>query len=187
MLQLFKCFSSFNLLLQQFVPCGCNNIFMVFQLLYPNVAAVAPCLLQYICFMGYFSEVDVWSPIITKRIVSCPIITIFSSYVAAVVPCCYKCFIRTLFYIVHINVAIICSKYFSSFSLLLQQLVRCGCNNMFMVFQLLHPNVSAVVPCCCNNMFMVFQLLHPNVAAVAPCCCNIYVLWCFSCFSLMLQ
>jgi hypothetical protein len=39
---------------------------------------------------------------------------------------------------------------------------------MFMVFQLLHPNVLAVVLCCCNNMFMVFQLLHPNVTVVVP-------------------
>ena len=41
-----KCFSSFNLLLQQFVPCGCNNIFMVFQLLQPNVAVVISVLLH---------------------------------------------------------------------------------------------------------------------------------------------
>jgi hypothetical protein len=38
---------------------------------------------------------------------------------------------------------------------------------MFMVFQLFHPNVAAVVPCCCNiYMSMVFQLLQPNVAVV---------------------
>ena len=94
---------------------------------------------------------------------------------------------QALFHMLHTSVAIICFKCFSSFTLLLQQFVRCCCNNIFILFQLLHPNVAVVVPCCCNNMFMVFQLLHPNVIAVAPCCCNIYVSWCFSRFSLMLQ
>ena len=99
----------------------------------------------------------------------------------ASISCCSSCsillqvfYFERCFICFHTSVAIICSKYFSSFSLLLQQLVRCGCNNMFMVFQLLYPNVSAVVPCCCNNMFMVFQLLHPNIVAVVPCC-NIYI------------
>ena len=60
--------------------------------------------------------------------------------------------------------------------------VPCCCNNMFMVFQLLQPNVSAVVLCCCNNMFMVFQLFYPNGAAVAPCLLQ-YI--CFIVFQLL--
>ena len=74
----------------------------------------------------------------------------------------------------HTSVAIICFKCFSSFNLLLQQLVRCCCNNMFMVFQLLQPNVAVVVPCCCNNMFMVFQLLQPNVAVVVSVLLHVF-------------
>ena len=35
-------------------------------------------------FMCYFSEIDVWSPITTKRIISHPIIAIFSSWSARV-------------------------------------------------------------------------------------------------------
>jgi hypothetical protein len=66
----------------------------------------------------------------------------------------------------HTSIAIICSKCFSSFNLLLQQFVPYCCNNMFMVFQLLQPNVAAVVPCRCYNMFIVFHLLPPNVAVV---------------------
>ena len=83
----------------------------------------------------------------------------------ASISCCSSCsmllqvfLFRALFHMLHTSVAIICSKCFSSFNLLLQQFVPCCCNNMFMVFQLLQPNVAAVVPCCCNNMFMVFQL-----------------------------
>jgi len=44
-----------------------------------------------------------------------------------------------------------------------------------MAFQLLQPNVAAVVPCCCNNMFMVFQLLQRNVAVVVPRCCTCFI------------
>ena len=66
--------------------------------------------------------------------------------------CCSRCsmllqvfLFRALFHMLHTSVAIICFKCFSSFNLLLQQFVPCGCNNIFMVFQLLQPNVAVVI------------------------------------------
>ena len=62
-----------------------------------------------------------------------------------------------LFFVVFV---IICSRCFNIFIPMLQLLSLFVCNT-FIVFQLFLPIVVVVFRCCCNNMFMVFQLLHP--------------------------
>ena len=75
---------------------------------------------------------------------------------------------RALFHMLHTSVAIICSKCFSSFNLLLQQFVRCCCNNMFMVFQLLQPNVAVVVSVLLHVFYSSFLCCSAGGRARRP-------------------